>query len=361
MPARVAIRSMPRSANETPSDEQRLGRLEHGGLDRGALGRRRLLAPVRGGHRGQPTAAIRGLTAVKRVPQAAVRHCRARRRSGCAWLCSCAGFAYASATVGGSSVLVEVRYLFPTTAPPPHASSPLRRPSRRPRSFCAPARSACGARRTARRVLLFAARRAAARERRHGLEADRRHRRAAARFLHASRCSSAPASITRGCSSAGTRCTRSGSASEADRWLGAAPRPASRRSSASATRAPNRRELPSHGALHARRSSAFHERYPWVKTFATWNEANHCGEPTCQPSRRSSPPTGARSARLPELPRPRGRAARRAEHGRRGRARSAAPRASSRSSGACTTTSTPTASRPATRRDAEGDHAVSCG
>jgi len=23
------------------------------------------------------------------------------------------------------------------------------------------------------------------------------------------------------------------------------------------------------------------ERYPWVTTFATWNEANHCGEPTC--------------------------------------------------------------------------------
>jgi hypothetical protein len=25
----------------------------------------------------------------------------------------------------------------------------------------------------------------------------------------------------------------------------------------------------------------FRELYPWVKTFATWNEANHCGEPTC--------------------------------------------------------------------------------
>ncbi|MBJ7332570.1 MAG: hypothetical protein JHC95_21925 [Solirubrobacteraceae bacterium] len=25
----------------------------------------------------------------------------------------------------------------------------------------------------------------------------------------------------------------------------------------------------------------FRERYPWVDTFATWNEANHCGEPTC--------------------------------------------------------------------------------
>ncbi len=26
----------------------------------------------------------------------------------------------------------------------------------------------------------------------------------------------------------------------------------------------------------------FRERYPWVRTFATWNEANHCGEPTCR-------------------------------------------------------------------------------
>jgi polysaccharide biosynthesis protein PslG len=25
----------------------------------------------------------------------------------------------------------------------------------------------------------------------------------------------------------------------------------------------------------------FHKRYPWVRDFATWNEANHCGEPTC--------------------------------------------------------------------------------
>jgi hypothetical protein len=25
----------------------------------------------------------------------------------------------------------------------------------------------------------------------------------------------------------------------------------------------------------------FRARYPWVTNFATWNEANHCGEPTC--------------------------------------------------------------------------------
>jgi hypothetical protein len=29
----------------------------------------------------------------------------------------------------------------------------------------------------------------------------------------------------------------------------------------------------------------FRKRYPWVKTFATWNEANHCGQPTCHRER----------------------------------------------------------------------------
>jgi hypothetical protein len=29
----------------------------------------------------------------------------------------------------------------------------------------------------------------------------------------------------------------------------------------------------------------FRARYPWVTTFATWNEANHCGEPTCHRAR----------------------------------------------------------------------------
>jgi hypothetical protein len=29
----------------------------------------------------------------------------------------------------------------------------------------------------------------------------------------------------------------------------------------------------------------FRARYPWVLTFATWNEANHCGEPTCHHAR----------------------------------------------------------------------------
>jgi hypothetical protein len=42
----------------------------------------------------------------------------------------------------------------------------------------------------------------------------------------------------------------------------------------------NRRQLPSPERLlyEFRR---FRARYPWVTEFATWNEANHCGEPTC--------------------------------------------------------------------------------
>jgi hypothetical protein len=42
----------------------------------------------------------------------------------------------------------------------------------------------------------------------------------------------------------------------------------------------DRRRLPSPERLlyEFRR---FRARYPWVTEFATWNEANHCGEPTC--------------------------------------------------------------------------------
>jgi hypothetical protein len=30
----------------------------------------------------------------------------------------------------------------------------------------------------------------------------------------------------------------------------------------------------------------YKKRYPWVKNWLTWNEANHCGEPTCHKARR---------------------------------------------------------------------------
>ncbi|HEY3190177.1 MAG TPA: hypothetical protein VGJ70_21975 [Solirubrobacteraceae bacterium] len=41
-----------------------------------------------------------------------------------------------------------------------------------------------------------------------------------------------------------------------------------------------RRVLPTPGRF-AYEFSLFRRRYPWVKSFAVWNEANHCGEPTC--------------------------------------------------------------------------------
>ena len=42
----------------------------------------------------------------------------------------------------------------------------------------------------------------------------------------------------------------------------------------------NRRQLPTPERLlyEFRR---FRARYPWVTDYASWNEANHCGEPTC--------------------------------------------------------------------------------
>ncbi len=42
----------------------------------------------------------------------------------------------------------------------------------------------------------------------------------------------------------------------------------------------NRRQLPT-PARFKYDFRQFRARYPWVTTFATWNEANHCGEPTC--------------------------------------------------------------------------------
>jgi hypothetical protein len=41
-----------------------------------------------------------------------------------------------------------------------------------------------------------------------------------------------------------------------------------------------RRQVPSPLRLQ-REFRRFRQRYPWATTFATWNEANHCGEPLC--------------------------------------------------------------------------------
>ncbi|HEU4977686.1 MAG TPA: hypothetical protein VFT42_02210 [Solirubrobacteraceae bacterium] len=42
----------------------------------------------------------------------------------------------------------------------------------------------------------------------------------------------------------------------------------------------NRRELPS-VADYRRAFLAFRARYPWVRDYTPWNEANHCSQPTC--------------------------------------------------------------------------------
>jgi hypothetical protein len=45
-----------------------------------------------------------------------------------------------------------------------------------------------------------------------------------------------------------------------------------------------RRELPTPERFK-REFRRFRARYPWITQFATWNEANHCGEPTCHRAR----------------------------------------------------------------------------
>ena len=52
-----------------------------------------------------------------------------------------------------------------------------------------------------------------------------------------------------------------------------------------------RRSLPSPERLKYE-FRTMRERFPWVKTYATWNEANHCGEPVL-------PPAAARGVLLP--------------------------------------------------------------
>jgi hypothetical protein len=46
-----------------------------------------------------------------------------------------------------------------------------------------------------------------------------------------------------------------------------------------------RRRVPSVKAF-TRAFLEYRQRYPWVKDWVTWNEANHCGEPTCHKARR---------------------------------------------------------------------------
>ncbi|CAN5513965.1 hypothetical protein BH20ACT17_BH20ACT17_09450 [soil metagenome] len=50
------------------------------------------------------------------------------------------------------------------------------------------------------------------------------------------------------------------------------------------SRARSSRPLPTPNGLR-REFRAFRARYPWATTFATWNEANHCGQETCRRAR----------------------------------------------------------------------------
>ncbi|MEA2144126.1 MAG: hypothetical protein QOI64_2556 [Solirubrobacteraceae bacterium] len=75
--------------------------------------------------------------------------------------------------------------------------------------------------------------------------------------------------------------TNRASAAELEAWLGRA-REAGVQPLISFmhSRGRNRRALPS--PLRLRREfRRLRELYPWVTTYATWNEANHCGEPLC--------------------------------------------------------------------------------
>jgi hypothetical protein len=74
--------------------------------------------------------------------------------------------------------------------------------------------------------------------------------------------------------------TSPGQTAGLDEWLGAARAEGVQPLISFTHSSINRRQLPTPERLlyEFRR---FRARYPWVKEFATWNEANHCGEPTC--------------------------------------------------------------------------------
>jgi hypothetical protein len=65
-----------------------------------------------------------------------------------------------------------------------------------------------------------------------------------------------------------------------DRWMAAARRARVQPLVSFGHSRTNRRQLPT-PERYTYEFRLFRKRYPWVRTFATWNEANHCGEPTC--------------------------------------------------------------------------------
>jgi len=71
---------------------------------------------------------------------------------------------------------------------------------------------------------------------------------------------------------------------ELDEWLAAAQRAGVSPLISFGHSRTNRRKLPSPSRFKYE-FRRFRERHPWVDTFAAWNEANHCGEPTCHRAR----------------------------------------------------------------------------
>src|SRR3954452_3342873 len=71
---------------------------------------------------------------------------------------------------------------------------------------------------------------------------------------------------------------------EIDAWLGAAQRARVEPLVSFGPSRPDPRSLPTPERLRFE-FRRFRARYPWVLDFATWNEANHCAEPTCHRAR----------------------------------------------------------------------------
>jgi hypothetical protein len=71
---------------------------------------------------------------------------------------------------------------------------------------------------------------------------------------------------------------------ELDQWLAAADRAGVQPLISFGHSRVDRRSLPS-PSRYKFEFRRFRARYPWVTTYAAWNEANHCGEPTCHRAR----------------------------------------------------------------------------
>ena len=93
----------------------------------------------------------------------------------------------------------------------------------------------------------------------------------------------------------------------------------------------------------------FRARYPWIKEYLTWNEANHCGQPTWNHPKRRRPLLRHRCATHCRGCTIVGPSVLDATKMPRWVKRSRRPPSTASASGRCTTTSTPTASARAAR------------